>query len=100
MQPQQLAHGVNVPGAPYRDGRTWFRRDVYTSTGSGDVSRERRFAAGPDDMSPPHPGWGAGYSADCASCWHGHSETAEHHAQAIAARRASDAEWAARKGAA
>jgi len=84
----ELKHGTNEIGQPYRSAEgSWFRVDTYTSRSTGEVSRERHFAAGPEDDSPlfcsyyPEdgtPGWGQ-YDPDCSCCWLNFSHTLAAH---------------------
>jgi len=88
---EQLEFGTNTIGTPRRlpEGGSWERVDLYTSHESGDVTPERRFAAGRDDFSPMARTMYAGsgnctYHPKCSCCWLGFSHTlALHQREAV-----------------
>ena len=83
----RLKYGKNEIGKPQRSDGSWFRVDTFTNYRNGESTRERHFAAGPEDDSPlfcsyitagDYPGIGK-YDPDCSCCWLNFSHTVAAH---------------------
>lgn len=69
-------------GPRYREGETWFRRDVYRPTGNP----QRVFVTGPNDQTCQHNSqicYGGDYDARCACCFLGFAHSDAKHTQAM-----------------
>jgi hypothetical protein len=85
-QTEKTPYGVNEIGRPQRcsEGGGYERIDRWTADSDGRVELERRFANGPDDLSPMARLEYAGkgnyrYHPKCACCWLGFSHTLAAH---------------------
>ena len=79
---ETLYFGTNVHGTPaYSSGGTWYRVDTYTSK-SGEVSRERYFAAGREDDS--NIWYGERDHERCSCCYLNFGHTTDSHNRHIA----------------
>jgi len=85
-QTEKTPHGVNEIGQPQRatEGAGYQRIDRWTSDRDGRIELERRFCAGPDDLSPmarlEYAGKGnCRYHPKCGCCWLGFSHTLAEH---------------------
>lgn len=95
----ELKHGTNVIGPSKYGENTWFRRDTWIRKADGETIVERRFATGPDDISPLFVADYFGLNPDdangksdsrCSCCYLGFSHTLDHHNRAIAAADSLD----------